>query len=190
MRRRKLGWILLASAAACAGCADPGARTFAVVLAEPAYLDCIPRIQAQDANTDWVSQTYAGIIADWRGRWDGGALRPAGGTLRLVPHDDGSLAWFADLAQYQYTPWNGVVLEGKVYDGYVDLSNVITHETEQEGCGTLTDVDSDLYATLGGGQIDGRIRRVEFTYFPSATSACAAQIECARNIALSGTEEP
>lgn len=180
------------AAASCGACAGPGAREFAVVLQEPERLDCAPRIEEPDVDIDGLGQLFSYITTDWRARFEAGLLQPTGGRLHLVHRGDRSFAWFADLRQGQYQPWNGLVFEGEPQDGFVEARIVASHDTGAPGCGDqgeLVDTDSVLLATLDGGELDGRIRRVEYAYVPSPSSPCAAYIECARSISVIGAEE-
>jgi hypothetical protein len=191
MRPPPRRWIVLAGTLACSGgCAAPGARTFAVVLEEPEYLDCAVEKVTADAPTDLAANYFSSVVTDWRWRWDAGLLRPTGGRLNLVRHGDRMRAWLEGLAVGQYQLLTGIVFEGEPHDGYVDVDYVASHDTEQEDCGELVDQQSELLATVDGGEIEGRIRRVEYAYFSSSSSACAAIVECARNIAVYGSEAP
>lgn len=179
-----------ALAAGCtAACGAPPARSFAVVLAEPQLLDCALVIPDAGVDVENAAEIFASITTSWRDRWDAGLLRPAGGRLHVVRDGDGSLAWFEDLPPGQYSPWNGLVFEGEPHDDHVDAALSTGHDSHAEACGEVLDMESALLATIDGGEIDGRVRRTEYTYFASAASGCAAHVECARNIALAGAEE-
>jgi hypothetical protein len=173
------------------GCAPPASRTFAVVLQEPRALRCYPKVTLPEINAQDFFAYLIQTPALWEDKYEGGFLRPSGSLLHAVSSSRGLYAWFDDFQRDPYSNWNETVFEGSPHDDYIEVSSVQSHDPdfdEASGCGELTDVQSDLLATIDGSLIDGRIRRVEYRYFSSNASACAAYVACARNIRLRGAE--
>jgi hypothetical protein len=191
MSPRPSRWIALAAAlaAGAAGCDPPAVRTFVVVMEEPEYIDCFPVDAVLAADPNQVTNEFSYRVSSWRQNWNGGYLQRVDGTLQLVRQGDRTLAWFDELPGW-YQQWNGLVLEGEPQDGYVQLGYDDPWDAQTAECADLNTSESELTATLEGGEIEGRIRRIEYTYFPSFDSGCAAHVECARNIAVYGTEQP
>lgn len=188
---KNLGWVVAGALAAAplAGCGGPGTRSYAVVLAEPELLDCALVVPSDNVNVETAAQIFASVTTEWRARWDAGLLRPAGGELHVVHEGEQALAWLGELPEGTYAAWNGVVFEGERHDDHVDADNVTTLVTNEDACGVLVTSENEMLATVDGAEIDGRIRRVQYWYVPSAASSCAGHVECARNIAMNGVLE-
>jgi hypothetical protein len=187
-------WIgaALGLAVGAAGCADGGARTYAVVLEEPPELDCTGTPELPFEGYQLLNQ----LQRSWHDQYASGSFRPVGGVFHVVPARESVLAWFNDFQQYPYYVWNEAMFEGELHDGYVEAAMAVTHDPNLNDpddlfpdCPEVTDVRGELLATIDGAQLEGRIRRTEAIYYPSAFSACGTFILCARNIAVIGAEE-
>ena len=98
---------------------------------------------------------------------------------RFIAHDG-----TAEAAIYHYT--------GDPQDGFIELRYVQTINTDEDDddaerqlCGERALVDATLSATDADG-LQGRIRWIDYRWESLSETACAAHIECTRNIAIDG----
>ena len=189
----------MAATATLAGCAPDRARSFAVVLEEPPNLECVPKLGSANIDLQGFFITLTQTPTSWHDQYESGQLKPTGATLHGIKQGDGDAAraWFDPMQTGMFYRWNGVLFDGDLHDDYIDVSNVVSHDASAsdspyrptQECGELTDVESDLLATIDGGSIVGRLRRTQYTYFADGDWLCASFVACSENVTITGEEE-
>lgn len=180
-----------------AGCGG-NTGVYAVSVTEPLTIQCsatsehglVPQKeldrQAKAARLAWADYTTAEPPT------------AAGRELRVVETEDAVQAWFSSPGGAGGTlsspeeVYVGSPNEGYVEGTYVDRYVVPTPEGDEElpfPCGEELRSAATLSVTVDGDAVEGRVRRTEYVYIATDLSACAARLDCVRNILVVGRRE-
>jgi hypothetical protein len=178
------------------GCADAGARRYAVTLKEPAIIDCQATARVGEAT---VTKNKADELEEaWLAAYALTPPRPVGRRLDVMEQGGEVSAWLdlgLSTAAADYFGGPEEVMLGLGHDDYVQAIYRRTHlvdDEEQaaalgiEPCGELEDASTELTVTVDGDEIEGRLRRKQTQYEPLGLSPCDEKVECPRDLALTG----
>jgi hypothetical protein len=191
-----LAALAVVATAMLGGCADAGARRYAVTLQEPAVIDCQATARVGEATI--TKNTADKLEEAWLAAYAQTPPRPVGRRLDVMEHEDEVSSWLdlgLSAASADYFGGPEEVMLGQAHDDYVQVVFRRTHTVDDEEqaaalgiepCGELEDASTELSVTVDGDVIEGRLRRKQTQYESLQLSACDEKVECPRDLALTG----
>ncbi len=198
-RLRFLGgcWLALAQF----GCDEPSpSRQLAVTVTDADNIECVGTSNSEALEPKTLDTIAKDVERSWEDLREQEPPSPEGRILRINETERETTAWFDPhpdhLSAFDPDGFDGpsVVYIGAFQDDYIegsyrDIFNTDEQDEEaaRELCGDRLRVSGTLSLTDAKG-ILGRIRWHHRIYVDSVTSACAGQIDCVRDVAVSGLE--